>query len=64
MKVYLRWNVNADSYNGGQWLVSVHMTFEDALATISDNIRRYERECYGKQVANFAYETIEEWEIS
>lgn len=59
--VYIRWDMDAESYSGRRTFLSVHKTLEGAIAAISENIRKdaYKRDPYANYVANYTYEAIE-----
>ena len=64
MKIYIRWDMNADSWTGTRTLLSIHQTLEGAIAAVPENIRtKMERPATDRYVKNYTYEAIEEREI-
>jgi hypothetical protein len=58
--VFVRMDMNADSYNGMPRMLSIHETLEGAIDAIPKNIRQGypNRQCFSDYVANFAYEAV------
>ena len=64
MKIYIRWDMNADSWAGTRTILSIHQTLEGAIAAVPENIRtKMERPATDRYVKNYTYEAIEEREI-
>lgn len=64
MKIYLRWDMNADSWQGTRTLLSIHTTLEKAEAAVPENLREtFSQDPFPPYVRNFVYEAIEEQEI-
>jgi len=62
--VFIRWNMNADSWSGTRTMIDIHKTLEGAIAAVDDDIKKapYIRPLSenDKYVANFTYEAISE----
>ena len=64
MKIYIRWDMNADSWMGTRTLLSIHQTLEGAIAAVPENIRtKMELPATDRYVKNYRYVAIEEREI-
>ena len=59
--VYIRWDMNAESWSGQRIFRSIHSTLEGAIAAIPESIRKVnmKRPLYAEYVANYTYEAIE-----
>ena len=74
LKIYIRWDMNADSWSGTRTIRSIHQTLEGAIAAVPENMRtKMERPVEDRgdipnnfpvYVKNYTYEAIEEKEIS
>lgn len=60
-KIYIRWDMNADSWSGIRTMLSIHKTLEGAIAAVPENIRtKMERPGNDRYAKNYTYEAIEE----
>lgn len=65
LKIYIRWDMNADSWTGTRTMLSIHQTLDGAITAVPKNIRNdvLERPANDHYVKNYTYEAIEEREI-
>lgn len=63
VKLYLVWDMNADSWTGTRRLITVELSLEDAEATARREFpgaEKFERPAAAPYVKNYAYVAIEE----
>lgn len=62
-KIYIVWDMNADSWSGSRFMKTIHATLDGAIEAVPEFAKQYDRKAEAPYVKNYAYFAIEEREL-